>query len=927
MHGDGRLVGRDAERRSLERFIEGAGDRSGSLLVEGEPGIGKTELWNEAIRVARARAYRVLACRLDDVEASLGYAALGDLLEPVLDEIRLALEPVRRQALETALLRGAGGEVADRRAVSVAVVDGLRVLACRAPILLALDDLPWLDRSTAQVLRFVLRRIEHEPLALLATARSGEGDAILGSLGLTSIERLYVGPLDVEELEAVLRTRLGASFLRSTLQRLHATSGGNPLFALELARALLRRSVVPSLDEPVPIPGTLRELVAERLAGLPDEVRSLLLIVAALSQPTVGLLGEVVGSRDRAAEFVGGAVEAGVLEVEHERVRFGHPLLRAAVYADAPRQERRGAHRLLAGIVRDVEERARHLALATQLPDLKVAAVLEEAGRRAGARGAPDAAAAFVEHALRLTPAEQTGDALRRAVVASDFLWESGEMERARRPLDELVAALPQGQDRARVLRRLARLEAFERGFQSSLSLLEQALVEAADNEALRAAVERDLALSLTHSGHLRRALSHAGDAVRLAEAASDRALVVDARSVLDSVRFLLGDGPPPDLHERASWPLVADETSLEPQPSFLQHALTWAAMLKWTDDFDAARVALERLHSHVSERHEEARLFPVLFHLAELECWAGNLAAARRWAAEAEQVTLRIRQPAVQAQSLYLAALVEALLGQVDESRAHAREGLALAEQAADTRIAIRNLKTLGFLDLSLGEPLAASVHLARALELSAASGFGDPGFFRLDADAIEALIAIGQLDFARDRLALLENCGERLRRAWALATAARCRALLASALGEPREALQAVERALSEHARLPEPLELGRTLLVRGTLHRRTKQKRLARELLDSALEIFEHVGAPLWVERARAELARISGRVPAPGGLTPTERRVAELVAAGRTNKEVAAELFLTVKAVEANLSRIYRKLAVRSRTELAARFVKA
>jgi len=225
------------------------------------------------------------------------------------------------------------------------------------------------------------------------------------------------------------------------------------------------------------------------------------------------------------------------------------------------------------------------------------------------------------------------------------------------------------------------------------------------------------------------------------------------------------------------------------------------------------------------------------------------------------------------------------------------------------------------------LAEPARACAHLARALELSAASGFADPGFFRLDADAIEALLSTGQLDRAVDALTLLESRGRRLARPWALATAGRCRALLASARGDPTQALEAAERALSEHARLPEPLELGRTLLVKGTLHRRTKQKRLARAALERALEIFEQVGAPLWVQRARAELARVSGRAPAGDGLTPTERRVAELVAVGRTNKEVAAELFLTVKAVEANLSRIYRKLAVRSRTELAARLAKA
>ena len=242
MHDKGRLVAREAERLALARFLEDAASRSARLLLEGVPGIGKTELWKEGTRAAQARSYRLVAFRLDDVEANLGYAALGDLLEPVLDEILLVLQPVRRRALEAALLRGGGREAADRGAVSVAVVDGLRALSRSAPVLLALDDLQWLDRSTAQVLRFAFRRLEHEPIALLATARSGEADALLEGLGLTDVERLHVGPLDTEELDAVLRSKLDVSFLRSTLQRLHDDSGGNPFFALELARALLRRA-------------------------------------------------------------------------------------------------------------------------------------------------------------------------------------------------------------------------------------------------------------------------------------------------------------------------------------------------------------------------------------------------------------------------------------------------------------------------------------------------------------------------------------------------------------------------------------------------------------------------------------------------------------------------------------------------------------
>src|SRR5215211_495226 len=874
------LIGRSSERATLARFLEEVGRGPAGLLLEGEVGIGKTELWREGVRAAVARSYCVLACRPDDSETSLAYAALGDLLEPQLETVQGALAPLRRRALETALLRGETGQAADRRAVSLAVFDALRVLAARSPVLLAVDDLQWLDGSSAHVLRFALRRLDHDRIGVPATGRL-TGDGELGSLiEPNEIERLRIGRLGEDELDAVLRARLGESFLRATVRRLHTSSGGNPFFALELARALLRGSKLPLAGEPLPVPETLRNLVWERLAGLPADVRGVLLVVAARSQATVGVLEEVVGSHERTLAQLGAAVEAGVLEVDQGRVRFAHPLLREVLYAEAGEKERRRVHGRLAQVVRDPEEQARHLGLATELPDAKVAAVLEEASRRAGARGAPDAAASFAEHALRLTPAELGQDALRRAIVTSDYLWDSGETGRARRQLDELAATLPPGEDRARVLRRLARAEAYERGFEPVVPLLGRARVEAGGNTSLLAAVERDLGLALTQLGKLRAAELHARAGVRLAEAAERVGLLDDARATLETVRFMLGRGPPTDLRQRAAAPLERDEMGQERQPILLQRSLTWAAMLKWTDDFDAARQALERLRTHLSIRQEEALLYPVLFHLGELECWSGNLESARRWATEMKNASARAGQPGLRAQSLYLEALVESLVGEVAAARAHGIEGLRLAEEANDGRVAIRQLKVLGTLDLSLGEPARAELHLTQAIERSTAAGYGDPGFFRLEADAIEALTATGQLDRAARVLVRLEQRGEKLGRAWALATAGRCRALLASARGDPTAALVAVERSLQEHARLAEPLELGRTLLVEGTLRRRTKQRRLARASLENAHELFQQLGAPLWAARARAELARISGRAPAASALTQTEGRVAEL-----------------------------------------------
>jgi DNA-binding NarL/FixJ family response regulator len=232
--------------------------------------------------------------------------------------------------------------------------------------------------------------------------------------------------------------------------------------------------------------------------------------------------------------------------------------------------------------------------------------------------------------------------------------------------------------------------------------------------------------------------------------------------------------------------------------------------------------------------------------------------------------------------------------------------------------------LSALGFLELSLGNAAEADRHLNPLVARMEAAGVREPGAARFVPDAIEALIALGRLDEAETLLIRLERRARTLDRASALAASARCRALLAAARGDLASALSTLEAALAEHDRAAMPFERARTLLVLGEVRRRAKYKRAARETLEAALAVFEELGAELWAAKARSDLGRIGGRAPATDALTPTERRVAELVAEGRPTKVVAGELFVSVKTVEGHLSRIYAKLGVRSRAELAARF---
>ncbi|MGH2658867.1 MAG: LuxR C-terminal-related transcriptional regulator, partial [Actinomycetota bacterium] len=414
----------------------------------------------------------------------------------------------------------------------------------------------------------------------------------------------------------------------------------------------------------------------------------------------------------------------------------------------------------------------------------------------------------------------------------------------------------------------------------------------------------------------------HARAALDLAEAVREPRVLAEAYQAYPFVHFLLGRGLDLDMLDRG----IALERYMA--EGFLPHVrrptFVLAQLLKYSDRLDAARETFHMLLAGAAERGDESPIAAFRYHLAELVCRAGNWQAALEHAREsmvaAQQTAMGFYQP----MALFAQGLVEAHLGRVDAAEVAAQEGLRLTEAAGEVLTMVLNLSVLGFVGLSRGNQAEAHRYLARALELKEAMGVREPAYFRIVPDDVEALVALGRLDEAAALLVPFEEKGRQLDRAWALATAARCRALLSAARGDLSLALAAVDEALREHDRLTLPFELGRTLLVKGAVERRAKQKREARDTLTRALQVFDGLGAPLWAEKARAELARIGGRAPAPLALTPTEGRVAELVAAGSTNREVADTLFLSVHTVEANLKRIYRKLGIRSRTELASRF---
>ena len=925
MSGTHAVVGRERELSALEKFLEAVPQGPVGLLIEGEVGIGKTTLWREAAAAAvRGRSYRVLACRPVESETQLAFSALGDLLDDVQAEPLSGLPEPQRRALEVALLRReAEGPAPHARAVSLGLLGVVRSLAKASPVVVAVDDVQWLDRPSASALEFVARRVKEEPIGLLVAQRPAAGGDVPLDLGRAlpedRFERLPVGPLGVEALDRLLRARLDAQFHRPALLLLQATSGGNPFFALEIARSVLQRDVPLIPGQPLPVPDNLRALVSERLAGLTPSAREVALVVSVLQRATAEL---VVAAADGQGSTTGlaEAVDAGVLEVDGDRVRFAHPLLASVLYANATAAERRRLHERLAAVLEDPEERAGHLALAAQGPDGAVAAELDEAAQKARARGAPDAAATLWEQARRFTPDELVDEAHRRGIEAAECHFEAGETERARALLEEIVAASPSGRDRAHALTRLAWVRAFKEGFHVGAELFEAALAEVRDDVRLRIEIERGLAWTAHESGNVAAAEARARAALEMAETLGEPKVLASALAELAFHQSLRGRGIAFSTIERA----LCLESDSGWQPILGRPGWIHGILLAWAGKLDDSRATLETLRSSLLAHGDEHSASAITGHLGRVECLAGNWEQAARYAEECYEAITQTGHEEERPFALAVRALVFAHLGLVEPTRSATDEGLPLALRVGVLPAYFELLAIRGFLELSLGSAAEAHQFLGPLPQAVAEAGFGEPAVFRFHGDAIETLLALGRTEEATALLVEFEHRGKALQRVWALTIASRCHALVSAAAGDLDRAYADLDRALELHERLQQPFERGRTLLVLGTIKRRQKKKRDAREALEQAIAVFDRLGARLWSEKARAELARISGRAPAPGGLTPTEEQVAARVAAGSTNREVADALFISPKTVQWNLSKIYRKLGVRSRAELAAKF---
>ena len=917
------LFGRQAELARISTLLDDVPSGPTALVLGGEAGIGKSTLWLESLARARARSYRVLSARPTESEAKLSFAVLGDLLDGVFDEAVEGLPPPQRSALEVALLRAeATAAPPDQRALSSAFHGALVALAGAGPSLLAIDDAQWVDAPSTRVLEFALRRLKDVPLGVVLTARLQELDPVPLGLGRAlpddRVERLVVGPISLKDTRDLLGSELSTRFPRSVLVQIHEASGGNPFLAAELGRALLRRGTVREVGGPLPVPSSLVDLVADRLSKLAGPVSRVLLVTAAASRPTTAQVASAIGGPD-AEDDIEAAFKAGVVEESGGRLRSTHPLLATVQYAESTSRDRRDVHRRLAAVVPDQEERARHLALATDGPDESVAAELEDAARRASRRGAPEAAVQLMELARGLTPVRNEEARIHRTVHAGQFAFEVADLGRAASSLGEAVDAAPAGPLRAEALLFLARVRYHSHDAHAALALAEQALAEVGEDHALEPQIELELAAAAETVGDRARARSHALRAADLAEAQGDEATLAECLALVAFHDFLAGEGDPRKVMDRA---IALEQAGAAVRP-LRSPTFRGACMSLWMDELDAARTTFVELERRCRDASDEGSLTVMLFLLAELECRAGNWVEAEQRAEESLAITSWTGQLPYRALAFSARALVEALRGLEGAARADATEGLELGRRSGLVQASQANVSVLAFLELSLGNPKEAHGLLWPLAEGVIEVGIGEPGVLRFLPDEIEALVAIGETDTARELLDVWLARATTLGRWWAVARGERGFGLLAASVGDLPEALAAFDRALEAHRSFDEPFELGRTLLARGQALRRTKKWGAARAALDRALGIFEACGAPLWADSARTEMARIGGRAPGPVGLTPTEQQVADLVASGLTNREAAQALFLSVSTVEANLRRIYRKVGVRSRTELSRR----
>ena len=907
------IVGRTRERTDLEAVLEAAREgRSTVLLVHGEAGIGKTTLLDEA--VAAAPDFRVLRARGYESESDIPFAGLLDLLSPLLDLLD-RIPPAQAAALRGSLALG-DPVPHDRFAVPAALLSLLGAAAEERPVLAIVDDVHWLDGASLEALLFTSRRLGAEGIVLILASRDGEGfDALAAGL-----PRLRVGALEPACARELLEHRSGG-IADAVADQLLETAGGNPLALVEIPTLLDARQLAGREPLPAPLPpgSSVEGAFQRQLDRLPVDTRRALIVVSAMQTNRVDVLHEALERLGIDRGCLDVAEDAGVVSVEGGRMLFRHPLLRATVYHGASAPDRRAAHDVLAVVAPDPQRRAWHMAHAAVAPEETVAAALEEAGHDARGRGGHGAAAAAFARAAELSVDDESR-ARRDLEAATDFTL-AAQFDKALALIDDGLSLTADPVLRTDLRRQRGHLE-LRRGapMAANAVLKEEAAWLEAQGDRARAAttlIEASVAHMMT------------GDMVALGEGARHArelahgvappvellATVIEAETLLALGRTEEGEA----LLE----PCLPFLLEGDPLATGLPEVVGMAAQCSvWVERFDRARGILDRLVRAARDASAVGLLIYPLAARSHLGFRVGRWAAALADAAESVELARQTGQIGLLSHSLTALARVESALGRSEDAQRHGRESLEICRAMGGDAIRVYALAALAFDDLVTGRVESTIELLDEAAEVADRLTMEEPALVQWAPDHVEALARAGRPDDARIALARFERQAEFTQRRWALAAAARCRGILA---GDGYA--EQFEEALQWHAGDGQPFERARTQLAYAERLRRAKQRAEARPHLSAALDTFDHLGARPWADRCRAELTATGGPSgPRPDAsradeLTPHELKIALLVAQGLTNREVAASLFLSPKTIEHHLSAIYRKLDVKSRTQLA------
>jgi DNA-binding CsgD family transcriptional regulator len=902
------LLGRGPETSDIDQLLEAASrGRSGVLVVRGEAGIGKSTLLEHAR--SQARDMRVLRAVGIESESELPFAALHQLLHPVLDRTD------RLPAPQAAALRGAFAlsdeRVEERFRVSLGVLSLLTTVAEERPLLCLVDDAQWMDQASADALLFAARRLVADPLALVFAARDEENRAPV----LPGLPAVQLSPLDAGQARELALKYLGPHASAEAVEWVVDNANGNPLALVELPAALSgdqvagRRSLLATL----PPTTSVEKTYLQRIGDLPAETRDLLLLAATEEtgdRSTIIRAAAHLGLDENALAL---AESRGLVRVGTSQIEFRHPLVRSAIYRSAAYTERERAHRALAAILSDPvdkDRRAWHRASATIGTDAETASELEETAERVRVRGGLMAASAALEKAAALSGEPDLR--ARRLSAAAEAAWSAGRSERARALLAE-AAGTGSADQRIQVTKLLGRIEVRQGIFAEALTMLLSAAEKLAETDpgaTVQLLLEAEEGALYTADTNTPVEIGRrAGSLVSRLPDGRQRsaALALVAIGQVYAGQFSQAN---PRLRDTVTRGSVSDDVD------DMLFAARNASVLG--EDVTAEKLCL-RAEAAARGRGAVGDLPRILERLPFYEIRLGKFEAARIHAMEG----LELARETGQETGVHLAEIahVAAVQGREDECRAFAAEAMDRALERKSGLLAAMATWALGLLELSLGRPDEA-VHRLRPVMQGGGSLTHPMIALFMTHDFVEAAARADRVDVALTSLAAFEDWSRAVDQRWAAGTLAHARGLLAT--GEQAESLLA--EALRLHPRTVRPFEHARAALAYGAQLRRDRKRGRAREHLRTAMTIFEELGAEPWEERARAEL-RATGETINRGDpsallrLTPQELRIARLVSDGLSNKDVAAHLFLSHRTVEYHLYKVFTKLGIASRAELA------